>query len=100
MPADTCGARRAALVCDRPPHADGDHRGYDEEHDAVLFWPTSEKKIGALADAIVVLGDITPQDVYREGFPNLTPRAFVAFYKRANGGRRDQIVTRIQFEYL
>lgn len=48
----------------------------------------------------VVLGDITPQDVYREGFPNLTPREFVAFYKRANGGRRNQIVTRIQFEYL
>jgi hypothetical protein len=48
----------------------------------------------------VVLGDITPQDVYREGFPNLTPREFVAFYKRANGGRRDQIVTRIAFEYL
>lgn len=48
----------------------------------------------------VVLGDITPQDVYREGFPNLTPREFVAFYKRANGGRRDQIVTRIQFEYF
>jgi hypothetical protein len=48
----------------------------------------------------VVLGDITPQDVYREGFPNLTPREFVAFYKHANGGRRDQVVTRIAFEYL
>jgi hypothetical protein len=48
----------------------------------------------------VVLSDITPQDVYREGFPNLTPREFIAFYKRANGGRRNQIVTRIQFEYL
>lgn len=52
MPADTCGARSGALVCDRAPHADGDHRGYDEEHDAVLFWPTSAKKIEALAAAI------------------------------------------------
>lgn len=48
----------------------------------------------------VVLGDISAQDVYREGFPDLTPREFVALYKRANGGLRDQIVTRIQFEYL
>lgn len=48
----------------------------------------------------VVLGDISPQDVYREGFPELTPRQFVAFYKSANGGLRDQVVTRIQFEYL
>jgi len=48
----------------------------------------------------VTLGSISPQDVYREGFPNLTTRQFITFYKRANGGRRDQIVTRIAFEYL
>jgi hypothetical protein len=62
------------------------------------------EKIGGpirfLAVHRVVLGDITPQDVHREGFPNLTTREFIAFYKRANGGRRDQVVTRIQFEYL
>lgn len=55
MPADTCGARSGALVCDRAPHADGEHRGYDEEHDAVLFWPTSEKRIQHLEDQIAGL---------------------------------------------
>ena len=48
----------------------------------------------------VVLGDITPQDVYREGFPQMTARAFVEFFKAANGGLKGQIVTRLQFEYL
>lgn len=57
MPADTCGAKSGSLVCDRHPHVDGDHRGYDEEHDAVLFWPTSEKKIAALAAAIAAALD-------------------------------------------
>ncbi len=55
MPADTCGAKYARLVCDRPPHADGDHRGYDEEHDAVLFWPTSAKRLEALEHRIADL---------------------------------------------
>jgi len=57
MPADTCGARNGALVCDKAPHVDGDHRGYDEQHDAVLFWPTAEKKIAALAVAIAAALD-------------------------------------------
>lgn len=48
----------------------------------------------------VVLGDISPQDVHREGFPQLTPRQFVAMFKQHNGGLRDQVVTRIQFEYV
>lgn len=49
----------------------------------------------------VVLGDISPQDVYREGFPDHTPREFVALFKKANGGGlKDQVVTRIQFEYV
>lgn len=48
----------------------------------------------------VVLGDISPQDVYREGFPQMTPREFVQMYKAHNGGLRDQLVTRIEFEYL
>ncbi len=48
----------------------------------------------------VVLGDISPQDVHREGFPQMTVREFVAFFKKANGGLRDQIVTRIQFAYV
>ncbi len=48
----------------------------------------------------VVLGDISPQDVYREGFPDMTPRQFVEFFKHANGGLKNQTVTRIQFEYV
>lgn len=43
---------------------------------------------------------ITRADVRREGFPGMTPAAFVSFYIQANGGRADQIVTRIEFEYL
>jgi hypothetical protein len=47
-----------------------------------------------------VLEDITPADVFREGFPQMTKGAFIKFFKRANGCRRTAIVTRIQFEYL
>lgn len=48
----------------------------------------------------VVLGDISPQDVYREGFPTMTQREFVTMFKQHNGGLKDQVVTRIEFEYL
>jgi hypothetical protein len=48
----------------------------------------------------VRLGDITPQDVYREGFPKMTAREFVQMFKKHNGGLKDQVVTRIQFEFL
>ena len=47
-----------------------------------------------------VLEDITPQDVFREGFPQMTKGAFIKFFKQANGCRRTAVVTRIQFEYL
>jgi hypothetical protein len=46
------------------------------------------------------LDAITIEDVAREGFPHLTARAFIAIYLDANGGAPDQIVTRIEFEYL
>ncbi len=46
------------------------------------------------------LDAITIEDVAREGFPNLTARAFIAIYLDANGGAPDQIITRIEFEYL
>lgn len=48
----------------------------------------------------VVLGDITPTDVYREGFPQMTTREFVKMFKQHNGGLKDQIVTRIEFSYV
>lgn len=57
MPADTCGARNGALVCDRAPHADGDHRGYLEAVDEVLFWPSAEKQITTIADVIAKVLD-------------------------------------------
>lgn len=48
---------------------------------------------------LVRLGDISPQDVHREGFPQMTTREFVQMFKDHNGGLKGQIVTRIQFEY-
>ncbi len=47
----------------------------------------------------VILADISTTDVYREGFPALTQRQFVEMFKKHNGGLRDQVVTRIEFEY-
>jgi hypothetical protein len=47
----------------------------------------------------VVLGDISPQDVHREGFPRMTQREFVEMFKRHNGGLKGQVVTRIEFSY-
>jgi hypothetical protein len=46
------------------------------------------------------LSDITPQDVYREGFPQLRAREFVQMFKKMNGGLQGQFVTRIAFEYV
>ena len=48
----------------------------------------------------VVLGDISPQDVHREGFPQMTTREFVEMFKHYNGGLKDQVVTRIEFSYV
>lgn len=47
----------------------------------------------------VVLHVISPVDVHREGFPQMTQREFVEMFKKHNGGLRDQVVTRIEFEY-
>lgn len=57
MASDTCGAKSGALTCDRAPHADGDHRGYDEERDAVLFWPTHSTRLRLLEEQIAALLD-------------------------------------------
>ncbi len=46
------------------------------------------------------LDAITAEDVIREGFQTLSPAQFIAFYIGANGGRRDTVITRIEFEYL
>lgn len=47
----------------------------------------------------VVLGDISVQDVHREGFHELTKPQFLRMFKRLNGCRRDAVVTRIEFTY-
>lgn len=47
----------------------------------------------------VYLCDITPQDVFREGFPQMTTREFIKMFKQHNGCRSDDKVTRIEFEY-
>lgn len=63
MAADTCGAKSGPLVCDRAPHVDGDHRGYDEERDAVLFWPTPAAVLEELERLIRVgLAQVDPAD--------------------------------------
>jgi hypothetical protein len=46
------------------------------------------------------LDAITRDDVRREGFPDMTPGEFVAFFCKANKCRPDRIVTRIEFVKL
>lgn len=35
----TCGHTAGALVCDREPGHVGNHRGYNDQIDAAMFWP-------------------------------------------------------------
>lgn len=42
----------------------------------------------------------TDDDARREGFPELTGEQFVEMFCRHQGGKRDQIVTRIEFKYV
>lgn len=46
------------------------------------------------------LNSISPQDVHREGFPQMTVREFVTMFKKSHRGCRVATeVTRIEFEY-
>jgi len=45
-------------------------------------------------------GSLRVLEVTREGFPQLTSREFVAMFCRHMGGSHDQLVTRIEFEYV
>lgn len=45
------------------------------------------------------LAEVTDNDVTREGFPGFTAEWFVRFYCQLNGGTREQMVTRIEFDY-
>lgn len=46
------------------------------------------------------LAAITPDDVTREGFPDMTREAFIAWYSETYGVRPDELVTRIEWRYL
>lgn len=46
------------------------------------------------------LGEITPDDVLREGFPDLTPAEFIAFYCAPGRPDPDREVTRIEFRRI
>lgn len=66
MPSDRCGATRnvpgaAGLVCDKAPGHDGDHRGYLEQQDEVLFWPSVVERDRALLERALGIGQ--PCDV-------------------------------------
>ena len=58
MAADRCGATSGGLTCDRGPGPEGDHRGYLEAVDEVLFWngaasielATSARELAALLE--------------------------------------------------
>lgn len=66
MARDTCGARRDGLVCDRPPHVDGDHRGYLEAVDEAVFWPMEDRELEALEARIAAaLERATPATRHR-----------------------------------
>lgn len=44
---------------------------------------------------------ISPEDVEAEGFPDMTPEAFVEFFCRSHSGcTPDTVVTRIHWRYL
>lgn len=48
-----------------------------------------------------VLGQgVSQSDVLREGFPDLTPQQFIAFFCAHNGCQPTDVVTRIKFEYV
>lgn len=46
------------------------------------------------------LNAITPEDVEREGFAGWSVEQFVEMYCAHNGGAPDQMVNRIEFEYV
>ena len=66
MPADTCGATRDGITCDRAPHADGDHRGYLEAVDEAVFWPMEDRELEHLEQRIAAaLERATPAARFR-----------------------------------
>jgi hypothetical protein len=64
------------------------------------------EKIKRLGQVVVVstdwepLNTITQEDVIKEGFPHMTPTEFVEFYMSKSGCQADELVNRIEYEYL
>jgi hypothetical protein len=57
--------------------------------------------IRVVSVSVQQLRDITPQDVFREGFPKMTVREFVTMFKKTHRACYiDTKVTRIEFEYV
>ena len=46
------------------------------------------------------LYDITPYDVVREGFPNMSPDEFIEMFCKHMKVKPDREITRIEFEYV
>lgn len=46
------------------------------------------------------LGDITSQDVAREGLPLMNPKEFVEFYSKPGKPEPERLVTRIEFQRI
>jgi len=46
------------------------------------------------------LGDVTPREVRREGFPGMSPAEFVAFYCKPGKPDPNRFVTRIEFKRI
>lgn len=57
MAAQTCGAVRGQLICDRLSQHGGPHRGYDDVVDEVLFWrdPVEIAAAATLARVALIL---------------------------------------------
>lgn len=49
---------------------------------------------------LTLSADEAKREVEREGFPNMTPQEFVAFFCKEMKCEPDTIITRIQFRYL
>lgn len=61
------------------------------------------KRIGTIRVVSVrreQLDAITPEDCIAEGFPEMSPEDFVAFFCAKMGAKPSDIVTRIEFEYF
>ena len=57
-------------------------------------------KLRCLSTSRERLDSISPADVNREGFPQLTPADFVAMFSKMNGCKPKSQVTRIAFAYV